>query len=339
MLPEAVRRRGREGPREVVRGRQQARHADARRGAITPNVACARGDLADSCTYGSHVPLATVALVGDSHAAHWRAGMDALAKSRRWRVVEFARPHCPFSFSEPAPTEAGASDCVAYNQRVIAWLAAHPDVATVFVSNNARLPMAEKGMGYKVQGARRRPARAPGVGDAHVRAARHADGARVDARLHPPRGAPQAHAGHAVRDPARSRARDGRDRRRSAAARPHRHRPHAVLLLVQAVLPGRRRRPRPQGPGPPDPELLAHARPVHRPGGRPRGANGLCAVGARADLDDLVEHPEVGLEREAALLAVLVRDGADEVLHGDRGVLVGGLEGGGRASSCGSRRR
>ncbi|MDA0173857.1 SGNH hydrolase domain-containing protein [Solirubrobacter taibaiensis] len=119
---------------------------------ITPNVACARGDLADSCTYGSHVPLATVALVGDSHAGHWRAGMDALAKSRRWRVVEFARPHCPFSYSEPAPTEAGASDCVAYNQRVVAWLAEHPDVASVFVSNNARLPMAEKGMGYKVQG-------------------------------------------------------------------------------------------------------------------------------------------------------------------------------------------
>ena len=64
-------------------------------------------------------------------------------------MVEFARPHCPFSFSEPAPTEAGASDCVAYNQRVIAWLAAHPDVASVFVSNNARLPMAQKGMGYR----------------------------------------------------------------------------------------------------------------------------------------------------------------------------------------------
>ncbi|MBE2319173.1 hypothetical protein DVA67_024570 [Solirubrobacter sp. CPCC 204708] len=120
--------------------------------AITPNVACVRGDLADSCTYGSAEPVATVALLGDSHAAHWRAALQVLAQQRRWRVVEFARPHCPFSFSEPAPTEAGASDCVAFNQRVIEWLAANPSVATVFVSNNSRLPMAQRGISARVRG-------------------------------------------------------------------------------------------------------------------------------------------------------------------------------------------
>ena len=89
-----------------------------------------------------------------------------MARAQRWRVLEFARPHCPFSFAAPAPTEAGATDCVAYNQRVIAWLAAHPEVAKVFVSNNARLPMAERGIGYRIDGRRRRAARAAGVGDA-----------------------------------------------------------------------------------------------------------------------------------------------------------------------------
>ena len=148
--------------------------------------------------------------------------MDALAKSRRWHVVEFARPHCPFSFSEPAPTEAGASDCVAYNQRVVAWLAAHPDVTSVFVSNNARLPMAEKGMGYKVQGhVAALRALPPSVTRTFVLRDTPTD-ARVDARLHPPRGAPQAHAGHAVRDPAQARPRDAtrpRSPRSSSAAR------------------------------------------------------------------------------------------------------------------------
>lgn len=120
--------------------------------AITPNVACARGELADSCSYGSKAPVATVALLGDSHAAHWRAGMEVVAKARKWRVVEFARPHCPFSLAKPAPTEGDPEGCAEFNERVLAWLTAHPEVATVFVSNNARLPMAKKGIGYKVQG-------------------------------------------------------------------------------------------------------------------------------------------------------------------------------------------
>lgn len=120
--------------------------------AITPNVACTRADVEGACTYGAANPVATVALIGDSHAAHWRAALGVVAKAKRWRVIEFARPHCPFSFSEPAPTESGASDCVAYNQAVIAWLEANPAVSTVFVSNNARLPMAEKGIEYKVHG-------------------------------------------------------------------------------------------------------------------------------------------------------------------------------------------
>src|SRR4051812_14280044 len=71
---------------------------------ITPNIACTRGavaDMAEACAFG--VPLdqavGTVALIGDSHAAHWRAGLDAVARARRWRVLEIARPHCPFSFA------------------------------------------------------------------------------------------------------------------------------------------------------------------------------------------------------------------------------------------------
>jgi len=119
--------------------------------AITPNVACTRGEVADACAVGV-AGGETVAILGDSHAAHWRAAMEVVAKRKRWRVLEFARPHCPFSFATPAPTEAGASDCVAYNQRVIGWLAANPTVTKVFVSNNARLPMAVKGMDYRRDG-------------------------------------------------------------------------------------------------------------------------------------------------------------------------------------------
>src|SRR6185436_18725797 len=50
---------------------------------------------------------------------------------------------------------------------------------------------------------------------------------------------------------------------------------------------------------------------------------------AIADPDQLVEVLEVGLERQPALLAVLLRDRADEVAHLDHVAVVGGLEGGG----------
>lgn len=123
--------------------------------AITPNVACQRGavaGIADACAYGAKEPVATVALLGDSHGSHWRAGMEVVAKAKRWRVVEFARPHCPFTFATPAASQAGADECVAYNQSVLYWLGSNPSVATVFISNNARLEMAQRGRDYRVQG-------------------------------------------------------------------------------------------------------------------------------------------------------------------------------------------
>jgi SGNH domain (fused to AT3 domains) len=116
---------------------------------ITPNVACTPVD-GQGCAFGAGSE--TVVVLGDSHASHWRAGMEVVARRRGWRVLEFARPHCPFSFSTPAATEAGASECVAYNQDTIAWLTANPSVTTVFVSNNARLPMAEKGIDARIKG-------------------------------------------------------------------------------------------------------------------------------------------------------------------------------------------
>jgi hypothetical protein len=38
----------------------------------------------------------TVALVGDSHAAHWFPALERLAKERGWRLVPFTKYSCPF---------------------------------------------------------------------------------------------------------------------------------------------------------------------------------------------------------------------------------------------------
>ena len=38
----------------------------------------------------------TVALVGDSHAAHWFPALERLAKHKGWRIVTFVKVSCPF---------------------------------------------------------------------------------------------------------------------------------------------------------------------------------------------------------------------------------------------------
>ncbi len=114
--------------------------------AITPNLACTRAQLTevlDECAYGVPAQDAreTVAMIGDSHAAHWRAALAVVAKRKRWRVLEIGRPHCPLSTATPDSGEPVSSDCKVWNGQVLSWLADHPEVRTVFVSANAQAPI------------------------------------------------------------------------------------------------------------------------------------------------------------------------------------------------------
>jgi peptidoglycan/LPS O-acetylase OafA/YrhL len=48
------------------------------------------------CVYGVADAPVTVALVGDSHAAHWFPALEALALDRGWRLVPFTKHSCTF---------------------------------------------------------------------------------------------------------------------------------------------------------------------------------------------------------------------------------------------------
>ncbi len=51
------------------------------------------------CYFGV-APSATresVALLGDSHAEHWRAALDVVAQAKHWRVVAITRGGCPLT--------------------------------------------------------------------------------------------------------------------------------------------------------------------------------------------------------------------------------------------------
>ncbi len=54
------------------------------------------GSRPPRCTYGDPHGALTVALVGDSHAAHWFPAFEVLAKRHGWRLVPFTKFSCAF---------------------------------------------------------------------------------------------------------------------------------------------------------------------------------------------------------------------------------------------------
>lgn len=113
---------------------------------LIPNIDCVREKVTEAmatCAFGAAEQDAaeTVALVGDSHAQHWRPAVGVVAKLRRWRVFDITVPHClltttPSGIGPPFPTL-----CPQWDADVIAWLAAHPEIRTVILSANALQPI------------------------------------------------------------------------------------------------------------------------------------------------------------------------------------------------------
>jgi hypothetical protein len=106
---------------------------------IEPSSPCVplRGSRApEVCAFGvrSRRSVATVALVGDSHAVHWRAALEVVARAKRWRGLSIYRSQCPLTMGLLSRGEPARSQCAAWNRQVQGWFAAHPSVHTVFVS-------------------------------------------------------------------------------------------------------------------------------------------------------------------------------------------------------------
>jgi hypothetical protein len=118
---------------------------------VWPNSPCRPlrrpGAVFDPCAFGitGARRRATVALVGDSHAEHWRAALEVVAQVRRWRGVSITRPGCPFSAQIPASPALEPAGCVAQHAATIAWLRSHPEIHTVFVSDWAEPPSGPQG--------------------------------------------------------------------------------------------------------------------------------------------------------------------------------------------------
>jgi SGNH domain (fused to AT3 domains) len=96
------------------------------------------------CTFGVSPARAKhrIALVGDSHALHWRPALDGVARAKHWRGYSLTIPVCEFSTAAEKYGPVGfRTTCGEWVRSVTAWLRHHPDVSTVFVSQAAFVPL------------------------------------------------------------------------------------------------------------------------------------------------------------------------------------------------------
>ncbi len=92
---------------------------------VTPT-ACAFGPRASRST-------SSIALIGDSHAAAWRAAAAVVADAKRWHGISITRNNCPYTFA----TTPGKGRCHGWAGSVRRWLKAHPEVKQVVVGANS----------------------------------------------------------------------------------------------------------------------------------------------------------------------------------------------------------
>ncbi|HEV2059624.1 MAG TPA: SGNH hydrolase domain-containing protein [Solirubrobacteraceae bacterium] len=96
--------------------------------------------LITACGFGAMPQEAerTFALIGDSHAANMKSALTVLTLAKRWRGVSILRAGCPLTRGSPILASPQRSrQCRDWNRQVLAWLAEHREVRTVFLSAHA----------------------------------------------------------------------------------------------------------------------------------------------------------------------------------------------------------
>jgi hypothetical protein len=90
------------------------------------------------CSFGTSKRDArrTVALIGDSHAVHWRAALEHVLKVHRWRGITIYRSQCPFTAARTSLPDPDGAGCQQWKLDTLAYLNAHPEIGTIFVSGN-----------------------------------------------------------------------------------------------------------------------------------------------------------------------------------------------------------
>jgi len=108
-----------------------------------------------TCYWGTGKPSRVVALVGDSHAEHWRGALHRIAKARSWQVIEIFAGGCPATYARSVMFEHHSRDgdaCPRWTTKVTATLRAlSPDdiITSAYVQPNVFEPAASGPAGFE----------------------------------------------------------------------------------------------------------------------------------------------------------------------------------------------
>ena len=125
---------------------------------LTPSLVEAADDVADvygegchqnqqdadvtSCVYGDAASDTVIALVGDSHAAHWQPALRSLAEEHGWRLETYTKSACLFADAVvwDSNTKGPYESCAAWQGTLLDRLVAErPDVVVVSSSGSYRV--------------------------------------------------------------------------------------------------------------------------------------------------------------------------------------------------------
>ena len=128
---------------------------------LTPSLASARDDeerlrgdgclafervkTPPDCEYGVKGSAITIALVGDSHAAHWFPAIEALALERGWRLLTFVKVSCSFTtlIQRNLALKREYRECTAFNEATIARINQIKPTLTIIVNRRTFRPIKE----------------------------------------------------------------------------------------------------------------------------------------------------------------------------------------------------
>jgi hypothetical protein len=128
---------------------------------LTPSLASARDDeerlrgdgclafervkTPPDCEYGVKGSAITIALVGDSHAAHWFPAIESLALERGWRLLTFVKVSCSFTtlIQRNLALKREYRECTAFNEATIARINQIKPTLTIIVNRRTFRPIKE----------------------------------------------------------------------------------------------------------------------------------------------------------------------------------------------------
>lgn len=89
----------------------------------------------EACFLGSDKPKRVVALVGDSHSAHWRPAMDRAARNLGWEIISLVGSGCDFSVLGRAPVpDFKTAECDSFRAAIPGFLASRPSIKMVILA-------------------------------------------------------------------------------------------------------------------------------------------------------------------------------------------------------------